>query len=61
MNNTPDDTPPLDTQAFINQRLFNARTLVITGEVNQKLAATVMSQLLALSAESVATTVVQEL
>jgi ATP-dependent Clp protease, protease subunit len=45
-------TPSLDSQAFITERLFTARTLVITGEVNQKLAATVMSQLLALTAES---------
>jgi ATP-dependent Clp protease, protease subunit len=45
-------TPSLDPQAFITERLFNARTLVITGEVNQKLAASVTSQLLALTAES---------
>lgn len=51
MNNTP-DAPQLDPQAFITERLFHARTLVVTGEVNQKLAATVMSQLLALSSES---------
>ena len=36
----------------ISERLFRARTLVITGEINQKLAAMVTGQLLALSAES---------
>jgi len=43
---------PADYPAFIAERLFEARTVVITGEVNQKLAASVMSQLLALSGES---------
>ncbi|MEX2473210.1 MAG: ATP-dependent Clp protease proteolytic subunit [Gemmatimonadota bacterium] len=38
--------------AFVAERLFEARTVVITGEVNQKLAASVMSQLLALTSES---------
>jgi len=51
-NNAPAN-PALDfPHAFIAERLFGARTVVITGEVNQKLAASVMSQLLALSAES---------
>lgn len=36
----------------VKDRLFQARTLIISGEVNQKLAADVMSQLLALAAES---------
>jgi len=45
-------TPSPDPQAFITERLFEARTLVIAGEVNQKLAATVTSQLLALSSAS---------
>lgn len=36
----------------IRNRLFRARTLIISGEVNQKLAAEVMGQLLAMSAES---------
>jgi ATP-dependent Clp protease protease subunit len=36
----------------IRNRLFKARTLIISGEVNQKLAAEVMGQLLAMSAES---------
>lgn len=36
----------------IRERLFKSRTLVIAGEVNQKLASSVTAQLLALSAES---------
>lgn len=36
----------------IRERLFKSRTLVISGEVNQKLAADVMGQLLAMSADS---------
>ncbi|MEJ2502028.1 MAG: ATP-dependent Clp protease proteolytic subunit [Gemmatimonadota bacterium] len=36
----------------IRNRLFRARTLIISGEVNQKLASEVMGQLLALDAES---------
>ncbi|HUE95724.1 MAG TPA: ATP-dependent Clp protease proteolytic subunit [Longimicrobiaceae bacterium] len=36
----------------IRERLFKSRTLVISGEVNQKLAASVMAQLLALASES---------
>lgn len=36
----------------IRDRLFRSRTLIISGEVTQKLAAEVMGQLLAMSAES---------
>jgi ATP-dependent Clp protease, protease subunit len=36
----------------IRERLFKSRTLIISGEVNQKLASSVMAQLLALSAET---------
>ena len=36
----------------MRERLFRARTLIISGQVNQKLAAEVMGQLLAMSAES---------
>ncbi len=36
----------------IRERLFKSRTLIISGEVNQKLASSVMAQLLALAAES---------
>lgn len=52
MNARPTN-PALDfPHAFIAERLFEARTVVITGEVNQQLAASVMSQLLALASES---------
>lgn len=37
---------------FVSERLFKARTVVISGEINQKVAASVISQLLALAAES---------
>ena len=37
---------------FVAERLFKARTVVISGEINQKVAANVISQLLALAAES---------
>ncbi len=37
---------------LIADRLFKARTVIITGEINQRVAASVASQLLALSAES---------
>ncbi|MDQ3556659.1 MAG: ATP-dependent Clp protease proteolytic subunit [Gemmatimonadota bacterium] len=36
----------------IRERLFKSRTVIISGEVNQRLAASVMAQLLALSAEA---------
>jgi ATP-dependent Clp protease protease subunit len=39
-------------QGFVAERLFRARTVVISGEINQKVAASVISQLLALAAES---------
>jgi len=44
-------TPSSMTEALAD-RLFKARTLVISGEINQKLAANVIAQLLALAAES---------
>jgi ATP-dependent Clp protease protease subunit len=37
---------------MIAERLFRARTIIITGEVTQRMAATVTGQLLALSADS---------
>jgi len=37
---------------LVAERLFKARTVVISGEINQKVAANVISQLLALAAES---------
>jgi ATP-dependent Clp protease, protease subunit len=36
----------------VRERLFKSRTLIISGEINQRLAANVMGQLLALAAES---------
>ena len=60
----PNTTPPDDDEEegprptaskwtnSIRNRLFEARTLIISGEVNQKLASEVMGQLLALDAES---------
>jgi ATP-dependent Clp protease protease subunit len=36
----------------MNERLFKARTLIISGEINQRLAASVTTNLLALAAES---------
>ena len=48
---TPDmPTTPLTDP--IRERLFKSRTLIISGEVNQKLASSVMAQLLALAADS---------
>ena len=37
---------------MITERLFRTRTVIITGEINQRLAATVTGQFLALAAES---------
>jgi ATP-dependent Clp protease protease subunit len=37
---------------LVAERLFRARTVIISGEINQRLAASVTSQLLALAAES---------
>ena len=42
-------TRPLDSVA---ERLLRARSIVISGEITQKLAADVVSQLVALAAES---------
>jgi ATP-dependent Clp protease, protease subunit len=52
-----EETRPQETLASaltdsLRERLFKARTLIISGEINQKLAASVIAQLLALSAES---------
>jgi ATP-dependent Clp protease, protease subunit len=48
----PDMMPTTPLTDPIRERLFKSRTLIISGEVNQKLAASVTAQLLALSAES---------
>jgi ATP-dependent Clp protease protease subunit len=46
------ETKPAAISDSLRERLFKARTLIISGEVNQALAAQVMSQLLAMDAES---------
>jgi ATP-dependent Clp protease, protease subunit len=48
---TAERSPSTVTDLLVN-RLFKARSLIISGEINQKLAANVIAQLLALSAES---------
>ena len=48
----PQEMPTTPLTDPIRERLFKSRTLIISGEVNQKLAASVTAQLLALSAES---------
>jgi ATP-dependent Clp protease, protease subunit len=48
----PPETMPSAISDSLRERLFKARTLIISGEINQKLAATVIAQLLALSADS---------
>jgi ATP-dependent Clp protease protease subunit len=45
----PSMAPP---QNLIAERLFRARTVIISGEITQRVAAGVMAQLLALAAES---------
>jgi ATP-dependent Clp protease protease subunit len=46
------DMPTTPLSDPLRERLFKSRTLVISGEVNQKLASSVTAQLLALSADS---------
>jgi len=48
----PDVMPTTPLSDPLRERLFKSRTLIISGEVNQKLAASVMAQLLALASES---------
>jgi len=42
----------LGTGDLVSERLLRARTIIISGEINQKLAANVTGQLLAMAAES---------
>ena len=49
---TAAETKPAAITESLRERLFKARTLVISGEVNQQLAAQVISQLLAMDAEA---------
>ncbi|HEX5387470.1 MAG TPA: ATP-dependent Clp protease proteolytic subunit [Gemmatimonadales bacterium] len=48
----PAESPPVVAYDLVGERLLRARTIIISGEINQKVAATVSSHLLALSAES---------
>jgi len=48
---TPVEAPPSRPDPLA-ERLLRARTIIISGEINQKLAATVMAQLLALAVDS---------
>ena len=46
------ESPPTAVADPIGERLLRARTIIISGEITQKLASTVSGQLLALAAES---------
>jgi len=46
------ESPPTPVADPVGERLLRARTIIISGEITQKLAATVSGQLLALAAES---------
>jgi len=46
------DTLPTAAVDIVGERLLRARTVIISGEITQKLAATISAQLLALAAES---------
>ena len=49
---TPFELSIAPPQSLIAERLFRARTVIISGEITQRVAASVMAQLLALAAES---------
>jgi len=46
------ESPPAPVYDPVTERLLRARTIIISGEITQRLASTVSSQLLALAAES---------
>ena len=46
------ESPPAPAYDPVTERLLRARTIIISGEITQRLASTVSSQLLALAAES---------
>jgi len=48
----PTDVPPAAMTDSLRERLFKARTLIISGEINQQLASHVIAQLIALSTDS---------
>ena len=54
MDSQPSPEREVSLPAIMAERLFQARTLVISGEINQRLAASVTTSLLALAAESAA-------
>lgn len=49
---TPREPSTNGTRDFIAERLYKARTIVISGEINQRLASRVTEQLLAMAADS---------
>jgi ATP-dependent Clp protease protease subunit len=46
------ESPPAPVYDLVTERLLRARTIIISGEITQRLASTISSQLLALAAES---------
>ena len=46
------ESPPAPAYDPVTERLLRARTIIISGEITQRLASTVSSQLIALAAES---------
>jgi ATP-dependent Clp protease protease subunit len=51
-HDTPVEAPAPRPDPVLAERLFKARTVIISGEINQRLAASITAQLLALAAES---------
>src|SRR4051794_10600130 len=51
-NPTPAPTGQLPLTDAVGERLYRTRSIVVSGEINQALAARIIAQLLALSAES---------
>lgn len=47
-----EDMPTTPLTDPIRERLFKSRSIIISGDINQRLAASIMAQLLALSSES---------
>ncbi len=52
LENQPQNALPAALTDTLRDRLFRARTLIIAGEINQRTAADVMAQLVAMSTES---------
>ena len=49
------DRPPASVSDLVAERLLRARTIILSGEITQKMAGTICAQLLALTTESDAT------